>query len=126
MTRSWVSIMANGSLEQELANSVLNYGDTRLNLPTTTKLLHFMLPELFPIFDSNVCKALYGNDRVEDYNKYHAYIFALLDFLEYEPEAGVLFRAAQDTKLPLLRVVDLVLFQEGIDNSNSNKQRLLK
>lgn len=110
----------------QLANSVLNYGDTRLNFPTTTKLLHFIFPDLFPILDSNVCKALYGNDRVEDYSKYHAYMFALQDFLEYEPEAGALFRVAQDAKLPLLRIVDLVLFQEGIESSNSSKQRLLK
>lgn len=107
----------------QLANSILNYGEVRFNFPTTTKLLHFMFPDLFPIFDSNVCQALYGNDRVEDYNKYHAYIFSLQNFLENEPVAEAIFRAAQETKLPVLRVVDLVLFQDGINQSRSKKQR---
>lgn len=105
----------------KLANSILNYGEERCNFPTTTKLLHFMFPNLFPIFDSNVCQALYGNARVEEYNKYHAYIFSLQDFLRDEPVTEAIFRVAQETKLPVLRVVDLVLFQDGIHKSRSKK-----
>ncbi|MEK5645853.1 hypothetical protein BK138_32225 [Paenibacillus rhizosphaerae] len=99
----------------QLANSVLNFGENRLNLPTTTKLLHFMFPELLPIFDKNVCKALYGNSLVEDYYKYHAYIFSLQDYLENEPEAQVIFDIARSTKMPVLRIVDQLLFQQGIN-----------
>ena len=62
MIRSSACTMASGSLAQrfgrppvlikhQLANAIINYGDHRLNFATTTKLLHFMHPELFPIFD---------------------------------------------------------------------------
>jgi hypothetical protein len=76
-----------------------------------------MLPDLFPIFDANVCRAIFGNDRVEDYNKYHAYLFALQDYLEYDPSADAIFELAAQIKLPPLRIVDVVLFQDGINES---------
>jgi hypothetical protein len=50
-------------------------------LSSTTKLLHFMLPNLFPIFDTKVCKQLFGTTH-QTYEKYHAYVFELQQFLE--------------------------------------------
>lgn len=95
------------------ANSILNYGNSNLNLPTSTKLLHFLFPDLFPIFDSKVCKTLYGNGTSTNYIKYHAYVFALQDFLK-KPEAQELFKLVEKTELPILRVIDIVLFQDDI------------
>ncbi|GAX90041.1 hypothetical protein [Effusibacillus lacus] len=96
----------------ELANEIINYGSGRYNFPTTTKLLHFMFPGLFPIFDSNVCRVLYGNEYIEDYIKYHAYVFALQDYLSGGKYSREILVEAERANLPPLRLVDLVLFNE--------------
>lgn len=105
----------------QLANAIINYGDQRLNFATTTKMLHFMLPELFPIFDKQICKAVFGSDRIEDYYKYHAYIFALQDYLNDEAAAEPLFQYARQYNLSPLRIVDLIVLQDGL-NINGREQ----
>lgn len=64
----------------EAADQILNSGGRwNYTIPTTSKLLHFMCPALFPIYDSNINKMMFGGQV--NCEKYHAYIFGLQQFL---------------------------------------------
>lgn len=60
-----------------LIKTFLEYADRITNisgrwegiLSTTTKLLHFMCPQLFPIFDEKISKIVFGNKQT--YARYH-------------------------------------------------------
>lgn len=81
--------------------------DTQLS--STTKLLHFMCPSLFPIFDSKVCNQLYGTTN-QTYKKYHAYVFAVQEFLNISEVSPYIFNIAQKMDLSPLYIIDQVLF----------------
>ncbi|WP_456276766.1 hypothetical protein [Bacillus sp. AK128] len=90
----------------------LLHGTERLDtqLSSTTKLLHFMCPNLFPIFDTKVCKQIYGPTSKQTYSKYHAYVFGLKEFFENNEVGLQLNRFSEKMKVPALYIVDLVLF----------------
>lgn len=79
-------------------------------LSTTTKLLHFMCPHLFPIFDRKVCQVLFGEKQ--KYARYHCYIFALREFLQTADEFELIYRISLEKDVPAIRVVDYILFNQ--------------
>jgi hypothetical protein len=85
--------------------------DTQLS--STTKLLHFMCPHLFPIFDTKVCKQLFGTTH-QTYGKYHEYLFSLQEFLREEEMGQYIINIAREKNLSPLYIVDLVLFNSTV------------
>lgn len=78
-------------------------------LSTTTKLLHFMFPHLFPIFDRRINEALFGG--LQNYAKYHTYTFQLRELLQTNNESTKLIASiAEEMNISQIRVVDIVLF----------------
>ncbi len=68
------------------ANKLLNNSNNwASNAPTVTKLLHFTFPNLFPIFDRNINKRIFGSHHF-NYARYHGYVFGLKFFLEKNPK----------------------------------------
>lgn len=81
--------------------------DTQLS--STTKLLHFMCPNLFPIFDSKVCKKIF--EAKQSYARYHAYVFALQEFLEQQSEvSSYIVSIAQEMGVSPLYIIDYMVF----------------
>lgn len=81
--------------------------DTQLS--STTKLLHFMCPSLFPIFDTKVCKQLFGTTR-QTYERYHMYVFCLQQFLQETKVGSYILSLAKEMDLSPLYIIDLVIF----------------
>lgn len=80
------------------------------NLSTTTKILHFMHPHLFPIYDMKIHKLLF--DGTQTYSRYHTYIFALRQWLEDHKESTLplLQEIAAQHEVSVIRVVDHTFF----------------
>ncbi|WP_066320492.1 hypothetical protein [Bacillus sp. FJAT-29814] len=81
--------------------------DTQLS--STTKLLHFMCPNLFPIFDTKVCKQLFNTTR-KTFERYHAYVFGLQKFLQEGESAPYINTIANQMDLSPLYIIDFVIF----------------
>lgn len=81
--------------------------DTQLS--SITKLLHFMCPSLFPIFDTKVCKQLFGTTR-QTYERYHMYVFGLQQFLQQSKIGTYIQSLAKELNLSPLYMIDLVIF----------------
>jgi hypothetical protein len=77
-------------------------------LSSITKLLHFMCPHLFPIFDTKVCKQLFGTTR-QTYERYHIYVFGLQQFLQQSEVGSYILSLAEKMELSPLYIVDLVI-----------------
>ncbi len=91
----------------KLACKLLNNSEGwDLSIASASKLLHFMLPKLFPILDTKVCQMLFGNKHYS-YNKYYVYISALKNFLDNNSEIVII---ANKNDMSPLRLVDIVLF----------------
>ncbi|MEH7388026.1 hypothetical protein V7147_21905 [Bacillus sp. JJ1521] len=80
--------------------------DTQLS--STTKLLHFMCPNLFP--NSKVCKQVFGSTPKQTYSKYHAYVFGLKEFFENNEVVSQINCLSEKMEVSALYIVDLVLF----------------
>jgi len=90
----------------EPANKLLNNSDHwEKNLPTTTKLLHFMCPYLFPILDNRITKVL-SIGKIPSYVNYHAYTFALQGFLV---ESKTMIAELEASGVNPLRLIDVIL-----------------
>jgi hypothetical protein len=95
----------------ENADRITNLNERwKHTIPTTTKLLHFMCPHLFPIFDNKVSSVLFG--KKPDYGRYHSYIFALRELLQKGSEFELLREIAKEKNVSVIRVVDIVLFNQ--------------
>lgn len=77
---------------------------------TTSKYLHFMLPNLFPILDSNIAKILFDTELVDDV-RYSIYTFALQDII---PRKKFVLKYANEKGLSPLKVIDNILFHVPI------------
>lgn len=80
------------------------------NLSITTKILHFMHPYLFPIYDSKIHHLFFKGDQ--SYSKYHTYIFTLRQWLEDHKQSilPILQKVAVQHRVSIIRVVDQTLF----------------
>ncbi len=78
-------------------------------LSSITKLLHFMCPYLFPIFDTKVCKQLFDTTR-QTYERYLMYIFGLQQFLQQSEIGQYIKSLANKMDLSPLYIIDLVIF----------------
>lgn len=94
----------------ELGGRLL-HSEARLNtqLSSTTKLLHFMCPGLFPIFDTKVCNKIFGTNY-QTYDRYNTYIFSLQQYLEEGTEAAHIKEIANNLGVSPLYIIDLVIF----------------
>lgn len=106
----------NGSLDSSIRHFLYPAGkilhqdpnfDSQLS--SITKLLHFMCPNLFPIFDRKVCKKLFGSEH-QSYKRYHQYVFLLHSFLQETDEGKYICEQASKINVSPLYIVDLVLF----------------
>lgn len=78
-------------------------------LSSITKLLHFMCPYLFPIFDTKVCKQLFDTTR-QTYERYLMYVFGLQQFLQQSEIGQYIKSLANKMDLSPLYIIDLVIF----------------
>lgn len=94
------------------------------NLSTTTKILHFMHPHLFPIYDLKIHNLLFKGKQ--SYGKYHTYIFALRQWLEDHKESIllVLKEIAAQHEVSVIRFVDYTLFNLKRDDDNATDSKL--
>lgn len=91
------------------ANQLVRYGKDQFNFPTTSKLLHFMCPQFFPIFDHRICRILYGNDQLDDFSKYIGYMDALHRYLTQGVFSYLIMQEAKEKEVSPLRIIDLKL-----------------
>jgi hypothetical protein len=108
---------ADGERPPVLIKNFLQMADQIVNLegrwdstfPTTTKLLHFMCPHLFPIFDKNINNIIYDGGTLT-YPKYHCYVFSLREYLQTTDNIDLLKKLAKEEQVSLIRLVDIILF----------------
>ncbi|WP_077622359.1 hypothetical protein [Sediminibacillus massiliensis] len=94
----------------QLADRIVNGGGNwDRSISSTTKVLHFMCPGLFPMFDGNINQIIYGNKSF-NYPKYHGYVFALREFLQTSSQTGKIKKLAEKEQLSLIRMTDILLF----------------
>lgn len=98
----------------ETADRVTNLsGRWHGTLSTTTKLLHFMCPHLFPIFDKKISSILFNGKQ--NYINYHNYIFALHEFLHNADETVLLKKISEEKDISIIRTVDIILFNQLVN-----------
>lgn len=89
------------------ANKLLNGSDRwEQTTSTSSKLMHFMFPSLFPILDGNVATRL-GLGTPPNANGYCVYLMGLRELLQ--ENTGILERCRAQNRHPL-RVIDQILF----------------
>lgn len=95
-----------------LANRIINTGRNSVNLPTTSKLLHFLLPSLFPILDQHVANTVFGAQKNLNINYYREYIFSIQDYLIDGEHRELLISQAKDHQRSSLYILDQILFMQ--------------
>lgn len=96
-----------------LADKILQVsGSWSTTLSTSTKLLHFTFPGLFPIYDSNISNLLFGG-KTRDYKQYHAYIMAMREFIMTSELMPVIKREAKSEGITEVRLLEMLLFIAG-------------
>jgi hypothetical protein len=93
---------------------LLNSSDRwQTTISTSSKYLHFMLPNLFPIFDKTLCNRLFRKEAIDDVT-YSVYIFALQDVLV---KKKFILEYAAERNISPLRVIDNILFHIPIHHN---------
>ncbi|MBO2945775.1 hypothetical protein JJQ72_17490 [Paenibacillus sp. F411] len=96
-----------------LADKIIHVNERWNNtLSTTTKLLHFTFPGLFPIYDEKIHNILFIG-KTQNYRHYHAYLIALHQFLRTSPLVSMLKKYAEDKNVTLVRLIEMVLFSRA-------------
>lgn len=99
----------------KLADQLLTDGGHWIStLSTSSKLLHFMCPSLFPIFDKTICRTVFAQEN-PSFGKYEGYICALRKYLkqsENEELAEYLKVKAKERNISVLRLIDLTLYRQ--------------
>ena len=110
-----------------LINTLLNSNDRFYNFPTVTKLMHFINPNIFPIFDTNVKNVLFGESTALPTGDQFICYLQVLHKLFKDPVYTLLLRsltlevntslrnARCFSDLSTLRIIDLMLFDESLD-----------
>lgn len=97
----------------QVSNKIL-YGDANWHktVASTSKLLHFMCPHLFPIMDKVVLEEIISaRSSYNMYKNYVDYFAALFQFLEDDqPLKKHLMKISSQRKESVLRIIDLVIF----------------
>jgi len=86
-----------------LLNNSQNWATT---ISTTSKLLHFTYPDLFPIFDKVVCVNVFGSE-IRNYNRYYSYIWGIRNFIK---ENKWIVDLGDSSGYSPLKLIDLVIF----------------
>lgn len=93
-----------------LADQIIHLnGSWNTTISTTTKLLHFTFPNLFPIYDSRIHNSLFGG-KYKTYKNYQAYVLAIMIFLNNPDIHPYIREQAELKKVSLIRFVEMVLF----------------
>ena len=110
-----------------LINSLINGNDNFNNFPTVTKLMHFINPNIFPIFDKHVRNVLLGHKNAPPTGKqYINYMHALHNLFNSPTYSALLTSLTTEVNTSLrnagcfsdlstLRIIDLMLFDESMD-----------
>lgn len=87
--------------------------EPRLNtqLSSVTKLLHFMCPFLFPIFDTKVCLQIFGT-KYQTYDKYFIYLLGVQQYLKKGKSNSYVKELARERNVSPLYIMDLVIFNQ--------------
>lgn len=99
----------------EASDKILNgngNGNWHENVSSTSKLMHFMCPQLFPIMDAVVCKEIISvKARNNRHRHYFDYFSALIGFLEEDVALKeYIVKISTEQKVSVLRIIDLVIF----------------
>jgi len=99
----------------ELGSQLL-HGKVNLDtqLSSTTKLLHFMCPQLFPIFDMKICNRIFSSNY-QTYTRYTQYVFSLQKYLEEGTEAHLIKKYGNELGVSALYIIDLILFNTQVE-----------
>lgn len=92
------------------ANRLLNK-NPEVRVVSCSKLLHFMMPGLVPIFDTNVSKRLFG-DPTPTVDEYLEYVRLLRAYLQTGPYRQSLVEQAALTGVTPVRYADRFLFRK--------------
>lgn len=111
----------------KLINILINSKNAFNNFPTVTKLMHFINPNIFPIFDTNVKNVLFGENQGQPTgSQFLCYLQALHDLNKNDTYSPLLISLTNSVNTSLnsegyycdlstLRVIDLMLFDESMD-----------
>ncbi|CAN7766707.1 hypothetical protein LJR153_007290 [Paenibacillus sp. LjRoot153] len=103
-----------------LADKIIHVNESwNSTLSTTTKLLHFTFPGLFPIYDAKIHTVLFGG-KTKSYRHYHAYILALHQFLRTSDLIPLLKVEAQKERVTLVRFVEMLIFSSSKELAKEN------
>lgn len=93
------------------ANRVLNRSAS-VRLASSTKLLHFMLPELVPIIDTNVSQNLFDK-KEPTVAQYLEYVRLLRAYLREGEHRHEILKLAAERGVSPVRLVDTFVFRRG-------------
>lgn len=118
-----LNIAKNGSkLNKEDLESLKNCFNN--SLVGSSKLLHFINPEIYAIWDSRVYRYLTKKEpynQVEDANKYLTYL-SFCDYIISNPQFSQLHETIEDkvgSKLTKMRAIEFMFFHHGAKNISS-------
>lgn len=94
-----------------LANGLVKTGRGKYNLFITSSLLHFMLPDIFPIFDTRVGQILYDRDVAEEVELYVGYTIALHEYLSRGTFSRLIWGESEQSGLSPLHFIHHRLLQ---------------
>ncbi|WP_010647994.1 hypothetical protein [Oceanobacillus massiliensis] len=77
-------------------------------LPALVKLLHFMFPELFPMFDRNASNRIFGSS-FQSISRYYSYMEGLKTYLNDGTNAAYLVKKAKERSLSPLYLIELAI-----------------
>lgn len=97
-----------------LADRIIHVnGNWNSTLSTTTKMLHFIFPEIFPIYDSKIHEIIFKS-RLKNMSQYGLYILGLREFLQQSRTVDYIdsqLHAPHDRKFSKVRTIEMLLFQ---------------
>ncbi|WP_156289575.1 hypothetical protein [Oceanobacillus salinisoli] len=91
----------------------LIYGKEEIDyqLSSVSKVLHFMFPNLFPLFDRKACETVFGSNY-QSYSRYFRYISAFRTYLQEGENAEYVIKQAEKEGLSPLYVMELALYAD--------------
>jgi len=91
-------------------------------LPTLTKLLHFMFPNLFPFFDRNVCERVFGSSYTSS-SRYFSYMEGIKLYLNNGTQAAYLVKKAEKMQLSPLFFIHIAVAADNKRNEQPLEER---
>jgi hypothetical protein len=97
-----------------LADRIIHVnGNWNGTLSTTSKMLHFIFPEIFPIYDNKIHKIIF-NSGLKNMSHYGMYILGLRELLQHSRIVDYIdlqLLAPHDHRFSGMRMIEMLLFQ---------------